>query len=71
MIESVTAMSIENHPNFHAVRFAALVTEALYTSLRGDGANVPVDVRARIIGFVEDVENAIDSAVAVYKHENR
>ena len=57
-------MSLENHPNFHAVRFATRIFEAYFESLRGgvDKSSFP-DISERIEDFVYLVENIVDDFV--------
>ena len=57
-------MSIENHPNFHAVSFVAKLIEAYYESLRGKASkdNAPAPT-ALFSNFVLDVEEMVDKYV--------
>jgi len=57
-------MSIENHPNFHAVNFTTQITAAFYESLRG-GANKDnaPNITSEIVEFVARIEDKVDSEV--------
>ena len=57
-------MSLENHPNFHAVKFAVDITVSYYESLR-----IPIKdldfatesaVQFEVLQFVETIEFLID-----------
>ncbi|MFA5766510.1 MAG: hypothetical protein WC919_01125 [Candidatus Paceibacterota bacterium] len=65
-------MSIENHPNFHAVNFTTQITAAFYESLRG-GANKDnaPDIADEIVEFVARIENRVDSRVWFCKETGR
>jgi len=59
-------MSIANHPNFHAVKFATDITVSYHESIRGDAKtqrshSVDEMVMHRIVKFVDDIETMIDS----------
>lgn len=59
-------MSLENHPNFHAVKFAADLVASFYACRRGDGCDVDLDDLggpAILVQFVSDIETAIDRIV--------
>ena len=59
-------MSIENHPNFHAVKFAMDITASYYGSLRGKGktCNICMDsVREASVKFVDEIEAIVDHEV--------
>jgi hypothetical protein len=59
-------MSIENHPNFHAVKFAANLVQLFYDCRRGDGLEVDLDDLGGppiLIKIVDDLETAIDRIV--------
>ncbi len=57
-------MSIENHPNFHAVLFATNIFQAYLKSLRGgvDESHFP-DVSDLIEDFTNEVELTVDTFV--------
>jgi len=57
-------MSIENHPNFHAVNFVTKVLSAFYESLRGQSNkdNCP-NISSDVIRFAEMIEDKINSSV--------
>ena len=59
-------MSLKNHPNFHAVKFATDITVSYYKSLRFplDRMDVATEtsVRFEILTFVERIELLIDKA---------
>jgi hypothetical protein len=57
-------MSLENHPNFHAVLFTSTIVQSFYDSLRG-GANKDnaPDIHDDIIKFVTAVEAKVDAVV--------
>ena len=60
-------MSVEAHPNLHAVQFTVEIIEALERAKRNEGAKmgfaVNNDIRDLIISFVADVSTAMDVAV--------
>lgn len=56
-------MSLKNHPNFHAVKFASDIMKSYFECLRGYGREVDIDTRDMIINFVSQVEEKIDKAV--------
>ena len=60
-------MSIENHPNFHAVKFAMDITASYYGSLRGKGKTCNIgmsdSVRESISKFVDEIEAIVDHKV--------
>jgi len=56
-------MSIENHPNFHAVRFVTETTTAYIDSLRGVFKNigdVPEETREQIQNLIVQVTDEIE-----------
>jgi len=55
-------MSLENHPNFHVVKFATDISASLKECLRGGAELDDIDTKM-ILGFVEDVEKRIDEKV--------
>lgn len=57
-------MSIENHPNFHAMNFITEVLSAYYESLRGKASakNCP-DVKDRVAIFCAEIEELVDQHV--------
>lgn len=57
-------MSIQNHPNFHAVLFTSAIAKGFYEALRGKAnrENAP-DVTEDIIEFVTQLEAKVDAAV--------
>jgi hypothetical protein len=57
-------MSLERHPNFHAVNFNTQIMTAYYESLRGGAnqQNAP-DISDTIVEFVSMIENRVDAAV--------
>ena len=60
-------MSLENHPNFHAVKFALDVSNAFHRCLRG-GANINkiaayMAYETLILEFVEKMEALVDKSV--------
>ena len=62
-------MSLENHPNFHALKFTTEVTASLLNSIRGDaqrfkiGMKDDLDLHQDILDFVEKIESKIDNEV--------
>lgn len=57
-------MSIENHPNFHAVKFVTDVTVAFFESLRGSATPSTVDAekfRELTIEFTSACESLADN----------
>lgn len=52
-------MSLENHPNFHAVKFAADISSSYYKSLRIDVEDAP-SIRNLVVEFVSRVEEMVD-----------
>jgi len=62
-------MSLENHPNFHAVKFATDITVSYYASLRDKGINrsqkIDKTIQRWIIDFVSNIEDEIDKDVGV------
>lgn len=58
-------MSTENHPNFHAVKFATGVIASFYASLRGP-ANAEIvtdEMHAENLAFVEKMEKMVDDRI--------
>lgn len=57
-------MSIENHPNFHAVNFTTQITAAFYESLRGKAnkKNAP-DISQHVESFCSNIEDVVDAVV--------
>ena len=57
-------MSLENHPNFHAVNFVSKLVEAYHESLRGKASmkNYP-EVDNLFIDFTAKVEEMVDKYV--------
>lgn len=57
-------MSIENHPNFHAVNFVTQIISAYYESLRGKASvkNSP-DIKDRVALFCNEIEELVDQHV--------
>lgn len=55
-------MSIENHPNFHAVLFSSTIMSSYYEALRGeaDKKNCP-DITEDVIEFVTGIEAKVDA----------
>jgi hypothetical protein len=54
-------MSIENHPNFHAVNFTTRVMAAYYESLRGGALFVVApDISCEVIAFANKIEDMVD-----------
>ena len=54
-------MSIENHPNFHAVKFVTGVMTAYYESLRGKASEEHhPDIRDLVIEFSTRIEEKTD-----------
>ena len=51
-------MSIEDHPNFHAVNFTVAVLEAFKDSLRGDASYDAIPADALMPLILETVERA-------------
>ena len=66
-------MSLKNHPNFHAVKFATDITVSYYKSLRFplDRMNFATEdsIRREILAFVERIEDLIDKAQQVASSE--
>lgn len=57
-------MSLENHPNFHAVQFAADIVSSYYKSLRGCATpEISPDLHQEIVDFVATVEEKVDAYV--------
>ena len=54
-------MSVESHPNLHAVNLVVKIVAAYIDSLRGavDKSNMP-DITDLIVAFVEAVEERVD-----------
>ena len=67
-------MSVQDHPNFHAVQFTVAVLEAFTDSLRGDARMeaIPSDaIMPLILEMVERAEWLADAAaVAVAKERD-
>lgn len=60
-------MSIENHPNIHAVGMTMDITSSLMHRLRGDAAEVPIGeiftlLHEEIQDFVVNVSTKLDAA---------
>ena len=57
-------MSLENHPNFHAVGFASDITAAYYERLRVPFGNISEElqdeIRDTILEFISEIEGKID-----------
>lgn len=58
-------MSIENHPNFHAVQFVTDITTSYFKSIRGKAAKLSMDdkIRDMIIDFAENIEDNVDERI--------
>jgi len=54
-------MSLENHPNFHAVKFTADITSSYFECLRGCAGkkNAP-EIMAEVVEFVANIESMVD-----------
>lgn len=63
-------MSLENHPNFHAVKFITDISSSFYESLRGkmDMKNLPEgfseEISSRFIKFSLEIEEVVDKYAA-------
>jgi len=62
-------MSLENHPNFHAIKFTTNIVSSLHESLRGVLApqmvrEVLSRSRQKVVDFVGDIEEEVDRIVA-------
>ena len=60
-------MSLENHPNFHAVQFATDITNSYYKSLRGEGFVRKKEINSEkinelILNFVGEIEYIVNTA---------
>jgi len=57
-------MSLERHPNFHAVNFTTQIMSAYYESLRGKANkdNAPT-ISEEVVGFVCRIEEMVDKVV--------
>lgn len=54
-------MSLENHPNFHAVGFMADLVRIYFKALRGNAQkDMPDELHKLFSGFVSDVETVVD-----------
>ncbi len=57
-------MSLENHPNFHAVGFAVDVVESFYKRLRIDTKDIDFATEASVqfetLGYIERIELLVD-----------
>jgi hypothetical protein len=53
-------MSIENHPNFDAVRFASYIIEAYYNCKRRVDQDLP-SINDYVVEFVGKVEELVDT----------
>ncbi len=57
-------MSVEAHPNLHAIQFSLDIVEALDRAKRGEAAQQPTlldnEVRDRIVNFVADISTYLD-----------
>jgi len=65
-------MSLENHPNIHAVGLQVDIIKAIEERLRGEGAEVDKGdlisrVSYKLVRFVEIVEAYVDELVAEMK----
>ena len=58
-------MSLENHPNFHAVKFAGDISVSFVECRRGRalGKNMPKGIDSLIVEFVAAVEDLVDASV--------
>ena len=62
-------MSKENHPNFHAIQFAADIMASYFKSLRGAGKELQPfyaytsDISDDIVDFVIRIEEKVDESV--------
>jgi len=58
-------MSIENHPNFHSVKFVTDITKSFIESTRGKalGLTMNDNISKLIFEFVEKVETEVDNEV--------
>jgi type III secretion system FlhB-like substrate exporter len=55
-------MSLENHPNLHAVGLLTDIIEAIAARMRGLalGKNIPNNLYNKVVVFVEQVEEQVD-----------
>lgn len=55
-------MSLENHPNFHAVKFVTEVIKAFYDCRSGKATKLQIDdtIQLTIIEFVNEIEDHVD-----------
>ena len=69
--EKEKEMSLENHPNFHAVRFAVESIKAFKSSLRGNGLRISPEVVSRVGDMLADFAGQVEAEVdcEVFKEE--
>ena len=56
-------MSLENHPNFHAAKFATDIMSSYYECLRGGAEKNAPNISEEVVRFVVEIENKIDRRV--------
>jgi hypothetical protein len=56
-------MSLENHPNFHALKFVADIMSSYYECLRGGAEKNAPNVREEVAEFVAQIEAKVDRRV--------
>lgn len=64
-------MSLENHPNFHAIKFITDISSSFYESLRGkmDLTNLPEglseEISSRLMKFSWEIEEVVNRYSAI------
>lgn len=62
-------MSIDNHPNFHACKFAANITASFFDCLRGKmSPAIAPDIKQDIVDFVAKIEEKVDETTDKINH---
>ena len=57
-------MSLERHPNFHAVKFATEICESFMKSLRGEAEGKKIWLpQEQIAKFVHEIEEYVDESL--------
>ena len=56
-------MSLENHPNFHALKFTAAIMSSYYECLRGAAEKNAPSIKDDVALFVRRIEEKVDRRV--------
>lgn len=56
-------MSLENHPNFHALKFVAAIMSSYYACVRGGAEKNSPNIVKEVHEFVAQIEAKVDRRV--------